>query len=146
MMKGKNMFMLKNLVLVAYAGSFSLFSYKTTDKTSEVLKTGYLTSSHIRAGDAVLVFCSDKTVLCEVLKKGDRLRLNVISGGAETSGAAEASGISFECQPAVADLEFKEIAEGAPLAAEVNERLKALTDKVNNTLAVLRAVGCVKKK
>ncbi len=140
MMKGKNMFMLKNLVLVAYAGSFSLFSYKTADKTSEVLKTGYLTSSHIRAGDAVLVFCSDKTVLCEVLKKGDRLRLNVISGGAETSG------ISFECQPAVADLEFKEIVEGAPLAAEVNERLKALTDKVNNTLAVLRAVGCVKKK
>lgn len=69
MMKGKNMFMLKNLVLVAYAGSFSLFSYKTADKTSEVLKTGYLTSSHIRAGDAVLVFCSDKTVLCEVLKK-----------------------------------------------------------------------------
>jgi len=132
--------MLKNLVLVAYAGSFSLFSYKTADKTSEVLKTGYLTSSHIRAGDAVLVFCSDKTVLCEVLKKGDRLRLNVISGGAETSG------ISFECQPAVADLEFKEIVEGAPLAAEVNERLKALTDKVNNTLAVLRAVGCVKKK
>lgn len=140
MMKGKNMFMLKNLVLVAYAGSFSLFSYKTADKTSEVLKTGYLTSSHIRAGDAVLVFCSDKTVLCEVLKKGDRLRLNVISGGAETSG------ISFECQPAVADLEFKEIVEGASLAAEVNERLKALTDKVNNTLAVLRAVGCVKKK
>ena len=140
MMKGKNMFMLKNLVLVAYAGSFSLFSYKTADKTSEVLKTGYLTSSHIRAGDAVLVFCSDKTVLCEVLKKGDRLRLNVISGG------AEASGISFECQPAVADLEFKEIVEGAPLAAEVNERLKALTDKVNNTLAVLRAVGCAKKK
>ena len=140
MMKGKNMFMLKNLVLVAYAGSFSLFSYKTADKTSEVLKTGYLTSSHIRAGDAVLVFCSDKTVLCEVLKKGDRLRLNVISGGAETSG------ISFECQSAVADLEFKEIVEGAPLAAEVNERLKALTDKVNNTLAVLRAVGCVKKK
>lgn len=140
MMKGKNMFMLKNLVLVAYAGSFSLFSYKTADKTSEVLKTGYLTSSHIRAGDAVLVFCSDKTVLCEVLKKGDRLRLNVISGGAETSG------ISFECQPAVADLEFKEIVEGAPLAAEVNERLKALTDKVKNTLAVLRAVGCVKKK
>lgn len=86
------------------------------------------------------MFCSDKTVLCEVLKKGDRLRLNVISGGAETSG------ISFECQPAVADLEFKEIVEGAPLAAEVNERLKALTDKVNNTLAVLRAVGCVKKK
>lgn len=98
-----------------------------------------MTSSHIRAGDAVLVFCSDKTVLCEVLKKGDRLRLNVISGGAETSG------ISFECQPAVADLEFKEIVEGAPLAAEVNERLKALTDKVNNTLAVLRAVGCVKR-
>lgn len=131
------MFNLKNLILTAYAGSFSLFAYRTEDKAADVLKTGYLTSSHIRAGDAVLVYAKDKTMLCEVVKESDKLKLKIISGS---------SGKAFEAQEAIADLPFKEIPANAPnLSKEVNERLKSVTETVNNILITLRTIGITKE-
>ena len=148
---------IRNLNLVVFAGSFSMFYYETEkdQSFSDVCQPGFFANSQARPGDIVYVKANGKTYQTRILKDGTIENMAAASADPETlvndalikavaerlakiaeeKSSDENDNIVFENIPDVQMLVVKEEAAAS--------NFKSLSDTMNDILATLRAAKII---
>lgn len=126
-----------DLILVAYAGTFSLFCYKTEDLCELVEKEGYFSKMKgtLRKGDVIFIDCPDKKTIYSVLDN----ECAVSDMMSRLSGLSGSSSPAFKTQENIVDVIIEDLPEKYD-SFELDENFRSLSLVVNDILAVLRAV------